>query len=68
MLPYDPARDELLLIEQFRIGAIHQTVYYVLNELEDLYGLAESDLHALIRKARALGPFEPTYPPKPKAA
>lgn len=47
---------------------IYQSVYYVLNRLEDLYELADSDLHRLIRKARALGRFQPTYPPKAKAA
>lgn len=47
---------------------IYQTVYYVLNKLEDLYDLAQADLHALIAQARELGQFEPTYPSKPKVA
>ena len=47
---------------------IYQTVYYVLDRMDDLFDLANADLLALIRKARALGQFEPTYPPKNKEA
>lgn len=44
---------------------IFQSVYYILNRMEDLFDLAGTDLLALIKQARALGNFAPTYPPKP---
>jgi phenylalanine-4-hydroxylase len=62
--PFDPVD---ALRTPYRID-IYQTVYYVLDSMNDLFGLAEQDLLALIRKARALGEFEPTYPPKDKEA
>lgn len=43
---------------------IYQTVYYVLENLDQMYELADSDLLGLIHKAEELGEFEPTYPPK----
>ncbi len=43
---------------------IFQSVYYILNRMEDLFDLAGTDLLALIKQARALGNFAPTYPPK----
>lgn len=62
--PFDPID---ALRTPYRID-IFQTVYYVLDQMDDLFGLAGEDLLALIRKARALGEFEPTYPPKNKEA
>ena len=62
--PFDPVD---VLRTPYRID-IYQTVYYVLDRLDDLFELAEADLIGLIRKARALGEFEPTYPPKTKEA
>ena len=62
--PFDPID---ALRTPYRID-IYQTVYYVLDSMNDLFELAETDLLKLIRKARALGPFEPTYPPKQKDA
>ena len=62
--PFDPVD---ALRTPYRID-IYQTVYYVLDSMNDLFDLAEQDLLALIRKARALGEFEPTYPPKDKEA
>ena len=62
--PFDPID---ALRTPYRID-IYQTVYYVLDSMNDLFGLAEQDLLGLIRKARALGEFEPTYPPKEKEA
>ncbi|HEY7905619.1 MAG TPA: phenylalanine 4-monooxygenase [Wenzhouxiangella sp.] len=44
---------------------IFQSVYYILDRMEDLFDLASTDLLALIKQARALGNFAPTYPPKP---
>lgn len=62
--PFDPID---ALRTPYRID-IYQTVYYVLDRMDDLFELAGADLLALIRQARALGQFEPTYPPKQKEA
>ncbi|MFU8877326.1 MAG: phenylalanine 4-monooxygenase [Wenzhouxiangellaceae bacterium] len=62
--PFDPID---ALRTPYRID-IYQTVYYVLDSMNDLFELAEADLLGLIRKARALGQFEPTFPPKEKEA
>jgi len=43
---------------------IFQTVYYTLNSFDTLFELAQTDLIPLIREARRLGMFEPTYPVK----
>lgn len=58
--PFDPID---ALRTPYRID-IYQTVYYVLDSFDDLFRLAETDLFKLIRKARELGDFEPTFPPK----
>lgn len=58
--PFDPIE---ALRTPYRID-IFQSVYYVLDKLEDLFDLANMDLLALIRQARALGDLTPTYPPK----
>jgi phenylalanine-4-hydroxylase len=47
---------------------IFQTVYYVIESSAELYELAQQDLLALIREARSLGMFPPTFPPKEAAA
>ncbi len=62
--PFDPID---ALRTPYRID-IFQTVYYVLDSMDDLFELAEMDLLKLIRKARALGQFAPTFPPKQKDA
>lgn len=62
--PFDPID---ALRTPYRID-IYQSVYYVLDDMHDLFELAGQDLLGLIRKARALGPFAPTYPPKQKEA
>lgn len=58
--PFDPVD---ALRTPYRID-IYQTVYYVLDSLDQLYELAHKDLFKLIRKAQELGEFEPTFPPK----
>jgi len=58
--PFDPIE---ALRTPYRID-IYQSVYYILDRMEDLFDLAQSDLLALIRKAKALGNLTPTYPPK----
>jgi len=62
--PFDPIE---ALRTPYRID-IYQSVYYVLDRMDDLFELAGSDLLGLIRQARALGEFEPTFPPKQKEA
>jgi phenylalanine-4-hydroxylase len=62
--PFDPLD---ALRTPYRID-IYQTVYYIIDRMNDLFDLAGEDLLGLIRKARALGQFEPTYPPKEKEA
>ena len=47
---------------------IYQTVYYVLNELDELFELARADLLGMIHIAQSLGEFSPTFPPKEKSA
>lgn len=47
---------------------IYQSVYYILDRMNDLFDLAGQDLLGLIRRARALGEFTPTFPPKDKEA
>jgi phenylalanine-4-hydroxylase len=60
--PFDPID---ALRTPYRID-IYQTVYYILDRMDDLFELANTDLLGLIRQARALGQFAPTYPPKQK--
>jgi len=62
--PFDPIE---ALRTPYRID-IYQPVYYTLDHMNDLFELSSTDLLGLIREARALGQFEPTYPPKQKEA
>ncbi|NDY97001.1 phenylalanine 4-monooxygenase [Wenzhouxiangella limi] len=62
--PFDPID---VLRTPYRID-IFQPVYYILDRMDDLFKLAREDLLALIRQARVLGEFTPTYPPKHKEA
>jgi len=62
--PFDPIE---ALRTPYRID-IYQTVYFILDHMNDLFELSSTDLLGLIREARALGQFEPTYPPKQKEA
>lgn len=41
---------------------IHQPIYYVLDDLDTLFELADRDLLKDVRKAQSRGLFEPTYP------
>ncbi|MGH8225085.1 MAG: phenylalanine 4-monooxygenase [Gammaproteobacteria bacterium] len=43
---------------------IFQTVYFVIDGLEDLFELAQRDLFGLIAEARRAGMHTPTFPPK----
>ncbi len=62
--PFDPID---ALRTPYRID-IYQSVYYILDRMDDLFELASADLLSLIREARVLGEFEPTFPPKQKEA
>lgn len=50
-----------ILRTPYRID-IHQPLYYVLEDIDDLFRAAERDLTADIRKAQSLGLFAPLYP------
>lgn len=43
---------------------IMQTIYYVINSLDDLYQVMQLDLFALIKQASKLGMLPSTFPPK----
>ncbi|MCG8435116.1 MAG: phenylalanine 4-monooxygenase [Gammaproteobacteria bacterium] len=58
--PFDPVD---LLRTPYRID-IFQTVYFVIDSLDDLFEVAHMDLFELIEEARRLGMHEPTFPPK----
>ncbi|AKS42135.1 phenylalanine 4-monooxygenase [Wenzhouxiangella marina] len=62
--PFDPIE---ALRTPYRID-IYQPVYFILDRMNDLFELSSADLLGLIREARALGQFEPTFPPKQKEA
>lgn len=56
-----------ILRTPYRID-IQQPVYFVLDTVEQLFAAAERDLIADISRARGLGLFAPSYPPKNKAS
>ncbi len=43
---------------------IMQPIYYVIEEMKQLYEIAHMDIMSHVKEARALGLFAPTYPPK----
>ncbi len=45
---------------------IFQSVYFIIDSLQDMFDLAHQDLFALIREAEKLGMHEPTFPPAEK--
>jgi phenylalanine-4-hydroxylase len=62
--PFDPVE---VLRTPYRID-IYQTIYFVIDSLDDLFQVARQDLIGLINEARRLGMREPSYPPAEKAA
>jgi phenylalanine-4-hydroxylase len=56
-----------ILRTPYRID-IHQPLYFVIENLDDLFQAADRDLMADIRTAQAKGLFEPLYPPVEKKA
>lgn len=55
-----------ILRTPYRID-IHQPVYFVIDDLQDLFAAAGRDLLADVAHARSLGLHEPKYPPKEAA-
>lgn len=47
---------------------IMQPIYYILDQADDLDALADMDIMGLVNQAKALGLFEPAFPPKQKLA
>ena len=45
---------------------IFQTVYYVINSFKDIFNVMNDTLIPRIHKAKELGDFAPTFPPKPR--
>lgn len=58
--PFDPID---MLRTPYRID-VYQTTYFVINSFDQLFELANADLGAMIKTARALGMHAPTYPAK----
>ncbi len=47
---------------------IMQPLYYILDQFDDLFSLAEMDIMSLVTEAKKLGLYEPLFPPKEKQA
>ncbi|GGW73971.1 phenylalanine 4-monooxygenase [Alteromonas halophila] len=62
--PLDPMA---ALRTPYRID-IMQPLYYILEQFDDLFSLAEMDIMAMVQEAKKLGLFEPLFPPKEKKA
>ncbi|KPK61534.1 MAG: phenylalanine 4-monooxygenase [Gammaproteobacteria bacterium SG8_31] len=62
--PFDPID---ALRTPYRID-IYQTIYFVIQNSDELFRLAQMDLLDMIVEARRLGMHPPTFPPKEKAA
>lgn len=66
-----PERREFNVIDilrtPYRID-IHQPIYYVIDNIEELMQVTERDLLSDIKKAQSLGLFEMTFAPDQKAA
>ncbi|ALS97831.1 phenylalanine 4-monooxygenase [Lacimicrobium alkaliphilum] len=66
-----PKRYEMDPVEALRTPYridIMQPVYYVLDNLDALFEIADMDMMALVEKAKALGLHKPRFPPKEKMA
>lgn len=64
-----PERHDMVALEALRTPYridIMQPVYYTLQGLDDLFGLAEMDMMALVEQAKQLGLHTPKFPPKPQ--
>ncbi|WP_414830202.1 phenylalanine 4-monooxygenase [Alteromonas sp. H39] len=47
---------------------IMQPLYYILEQFDDLFSLAEMDIMSLVAEAKRLGLYDPLFPPKEKQA
>ncbi|MCF6226514.1 MAG: hypothetical protein L3J22_09485, partial [Xanthomonadales bacterium] len=47
---------------------VFQTIYFVIQKMDDLFALAREDITGILQKAKQLGEFAPTFPPKEKSA
>ena len=47
----------------YRIDQL-QPIYYVIDELDTLFDIVNSDIMGAVKKAMSLGLFKPTYPEK----
>lgn len=66
-----PERYEMDPVEALRTPYridIMQPVYYVLDNLDALFEIADMDMMALVEKAKTLGLHKPRFPPKEKMA
>lgn len=66
-----PVRKSFLVLDALRTPYrydIFQTVYFVIDNFEQLYDLVQEDLFAHINTARELGLFAPTFPPKEESS
>ncbi len=66
-----PLRQRFQLLDALRTPYridIMQPLYYVLEDLRELYELTQIDLMAEVQKAKALGLHTPLFPPKTAAA
>lgn len=62
--PFDPVT---VCRTPYRID-IFQTVYYVIEDFQELFDLVTQDLVPVMDRAMELGPLAPTFPPKQEAA
>ncbi len=62
--PFDPLT---IFRTPYRID-IYQTVYYVIDEIDELFEVMTMDLVPIMDRAVELGPLPPTFPPKEEAA
>ncbi len=58
--PYDPVS---VFRTPYRID-IYQTIYYVIDDLKQIFDTINTDMVPLLEEANRLGQFEPTFPPK----
>lgn len=66
-----PVRNPLTPLDALRTPYridIMQPLYYILDQFDDLFSLAEMDIMALVQQAKQLGLFAPRFPPKEKKA
>jgi len=58
--PFDPVD---IMRTPYRID-IMQPIYFVIDDIKQLYELAQTDIMNMVQEAKSLGLHEPVYPPK----